>query len=72
MAELSEKILKYLDENGDINSIELAAIFKEDHQKVVGALKSIQAAGNLVDAEPQSEKHIELSEEGLLVSQNGK
>ncbi|CAG9772645.1 unnamed protein product [Ceutorhynchus assimilis] len=68
---MAERILKYLSENDEVNSLKLAEIFNEDHQKVVGALKSIQANGDLVIAEPVSEKNIELTEEGKLVAENG-
>lgn len=71
MTELSDKILQYLAKNEEINTLQLAKLFEEDHQKVVGALKSIQAFGNIVTAEAQSEKYLELTEEGQLVAQQG-
>lgn len=71
MAELSDKILQYLAKNEEVDTLNLAKIFQEDHQKIIGALKSIQASGNLVVAEPQSEKYIELTEEGRLVADKG-
>ncbi|KAJ8955055.1 hypothetical protein NQ314_006935, partial [Rhamnusium bicolor] len=52
MSRLSEQILKYLSENEEINTLALAKWFHEDHQKIVGALKSIQANGNLVIVDP--------------------
>lgn len=69
---LSEQILKYLSENDEINTIKLANILDVDHQKIVGALKSIEAQGNLINSETVSEKHIELTEEGKLVADTGK
>jgi len=68
---MAEKILKYLSENSEVNTLQLAEIFKEDHQKVIGALKSIQANGELVLAEPITQKNIELTEEGKLVAKQG-
>lgn len=71
MSELSERILQYLANNNEVNTLELSKIFNEDHQRIVGALKSIQASGDLVTAETVSEKHIELTEEGKLVAEKG-
>lgn len=69
---MAERILKYLSEHSEVNTLKLAEIFNEDHQRVIGALKSIQANGDLVSAEPVSEKNIELTEEGKLVASQGK
>lgn len=69
---MAERILKYLSENPEVNTLKLAEVFKEDHQKVIGALKSIQANGDLVSAEPVSDKQIELTTEGKLVAKDGK
>ncbi|CAH0553194.1 unnamed protein product [Brassicogethes aeneus] len=71
MSELSEKILKYLLHIDEVNTLDLAAAFKEDHQKIVGALKSIQANGELVTAEQISENKLEVSGEGKSIIQNG-
>jgi len=46
-------------------------VFNEDHQKIIGALKSIQASGELVNAEQTSRKTLELTGEGKQVSENG-
>lgn len=71
MSELSEKILQYLANKNEVNTLELAKFFNEDHQKIVGALKSIQATGDLITAETVSDKHIELTEEGKLIAEKG-
>lgn len=71
MADLSEKILQYLDNCESVGTLNLARIFGEDHQKIIGALKSIQANGDFVIAEAQSQKHFELTEEGVQVAENG-
>ncbi|XP_060527125.1 phenylalanine--tRNA ligase alpha subunit [Cylas formicarius] len=68
---MAEKILKYLSENEEVNTLKLAEKFQEDHQKIIGFLKSIQANGDLVIAEPVSQKNIELTEEGKLVANQG-
>lgn len=69
--ELTEQILKYIDENGKIDTLDLVPILQVDHQKIVGALKSIQATGDLVDAEQTSRKTWELTDEGKSVLANG-
>ncbi|GJQ74504.1 hypothetical protein Trydic_g21371 [Trypoxylus dichotomus] len=71
MATLSEKILQHLNENSSVTTLELAKIFSEDHQKVIGAVKSIQALGDLLTADPQNEKLLELTEEGQSVVDKG-
>ncbi|XP_066252364.1 phenylalanine--tRNA ligase alpha subunit [Euwallacea similis] len=68
---MAERILKYLSENVEVNTLKLAEEFSEDHQKIIGALKSIQANGDLISAEPVSQKNIELTEEGKLVASEG-
>lgn len=72
MTELSDRILKYLSKIDEISTLELAKIFDEDHQKVIGALKSIQASGNLLNAVQQNDKFIELTDEGKEVAAKGK
>lgn len=49
MSEISEEILLYLKDQGDapVDSLRLADLFKVDHQKIVGAVKSLQSAGNV-------------------------
>ncbi|KAL1509858.1 hypothetical protein ABEB36_004533 [Hypothenemus hampei] len=68
---MAERILKYLSENSDVSTLKLAEIFNEGHQKVIGALKSIQANGELVIVEPVSEKNVELTDEGKFVVNQG-
>ncbi|XP_056636780.1 phenylalanine--tRNA ligase alpha subunit [Diorhabda sublineata] len=71
MAQLIENILKYLSDNGEVNSLKLSNVFNEDHQKIIGAVKSIQAHGDLISAEVVTDKKIELTEEGNFISSNG-
>lgn len=73
MAELNEEILLFLKENGDapIDSLYLADIFKTDHQKIVGAVKSLQAAGNLINAQQKDKKYWKLTSEGETVASDG-
>jgi hypothetical protein len=44
---LSERVLQYLDGHDRVDTLHLAEIFKVDHQKVVGAVKSLQALGDV-------------------------
>jgi phenylalanyl-tRNA synthetase alpha chain len=70
--ELTEQILKHLEQHGKANTLDLVAVFGvDDHQKIIGALKSIEATGNLVDSEQTSTKTWELTDEGKFVAENG-
>lgn len=73
MAELSEEILLFLDKNSEEpkDSLCLAELFNTDHQKIVGAIKSLQAAGNLINVEQQDNKYWKLTSEGEKVAANG-
>lgn len=42
MSELNEEILQFLDKNSGFDSLEYAEKNKLDHQKIVGAIKSLQ------------------------------
>ena len=46
-ADLSERLLHYLDEHESFNSLKLAEKLGEDHQRIVGAIKSLQSLGNV-------------------------
>lgn len=69
--DLTERILQHLNVSDKVDTLDLVPIFGEDHQKIVGALKSIQAHGELVTAEPASRKSLELTSEGIEVAANG-
>lgn len=69
--DLTEQLLKYVDEHGQVDTLDLVPVFGVDHQKIVGALKSIQATGDLLNAEPTSRKTWELTDEGKSVLDNG-
>lgn len=69
--ELTEQILKYVDENGKVDTLDLVPIFGVDHQKIIGALKSIESNGDLLNSEPASHKTWELTAEGKSVLENG-
>ncbi|PSN45173.1 Phenylalanine--tRNA ligase alpha subunit [Blattella germanica] len=69
--DLIEKILEYLNVNGNVDTLVLSEQLLEDHQKIVGAVKSIQAAGDLITAEQQVHTSWELTSEGKLVVEKG-
>ena len=47
MTEYMEKVLEYLSQHEEINTLELANIFNVDHQKIIGAIKSLEAFENV-------------------------
>ncbi|XP_078035262.1 phenylalanine--tRNA ligase alpha subunit isoform X2 [Augochlora pura] len=65
--QLSDQILDYLAEHGEVSSLTLADIFKEDHQKIIGAIKSLQTVDDLITSQQISEKKWELTSEGQHV-----
>ncbi|XP_047363766.1 phenylalanine--tRNA ligase alpha subunit isoform X3 [Vespa velutina] len=69
--ELADDILKYLSKNGEVNSLDLAEIFNEDHQKIVGAIKSLEALGDLIDTTLISQQKWEITSEGQHVIKCG-
>jgi phenylalanyl-tRNA synthetase alpha chain len=62
---LSERILYSLSQTDGLNSLQLAREYEEDHQKVVGALKSLQSLGSIIAVEQLSEAKLELTAEGI-------
>lgn len=69
--ELTEKLLEYVADHEPVDTYDLVAIFGEDHQKIVGALKSIESNGALLSSEQTTHKSWELTEEGRFVVENG-
>ena len=69
--DLSDIILKYIHEHDNVDTLILAKEFKEDHQKIVGVIKSLQALGDVIEATPVSSKTWELTDEGKSISQHG-
>jgi phenylalanyl-tRNA synthetase alpha chain len=70
-SDLSEKVLEYLDQHGRIDTSDLAEFMQEDHQKVVGVVKSLQAIGDLITVEQRVHKKWELTDEGKTVVEKG-
>lgn len=52
VSELSVRVLQYLDGHDAVDTLHLAGLFKVDHQKIVGAVKSLQAVGDVSVAGP--------------------
>lgn len=69
--ELTEQILKHIEKHDKADTLDLAAEFGEDHQKVVGALKSIQTHGDLLNSETTSRKAWQVTDEGQFVIEHG-
>lgn len=69
--ELTEQILQYVDRNGSVDTLDLVGHFGLDHQKIVGAVKSIEAHGDLLHSEPASRKSWALTAEGQAVVEHG-
>ena len=70
--ELPEKILHLLDgASGSLESLSLSAQLNEDHQKLVGAVKSLEALGEVIETQQTTIKQWELSEEGKTIAKNG-
>ncbi|XP_023162066.2 phenylalanine--tRNA ligase alpha subunit-like [Drosophila hydei] len=71
-SELTERILLHLESAEQADSLRLAEQFGIEHQKIVGAVKSIQAHGErLLDVESVTHKSLTLTEEGQAVAQSG-
>ncbi|KAJ1172289.1 hypothetical protein NDU88_004136 [Pleurodeles waltl] len=58
-------------QDGGLESLGLAAELGLDHQQVVGAVKSLQALGEIINAEQRSSKHWELTPEGKEIADEG-
>lgn len=71
MADLGESLLKLIAERGLISTLEVAKELGIDHQKVVGAVKSLQSLGEVIESKPEVEKHWQLTHEGEEVAKNG-
>lgn len=69
--ELTEQVLNYIEQNERADSLDLASEFQQDHQKVIGALKSIEAHGEILKSETTSKKIWELTDEGNYVIEHG-
>ncbi|XP_075999282.1 phenylalanine--tRNA ligase alpha subunit [Genypterus blacodes] len=67
-----EALLQRIEKADDgVDSVEIAGSLGVDHQLVVGAVKSLQALGDLISAELRSSKHWELTGEGTEIAEQG-
>ncbi|KAL0270674.1 UNVERIFIED_CONTAM: hypothetical protein PYX00_008007 [Menopon gallinae] len=69
--DLAEEILQKLALTDELDTFDIAIEMKLDHQKIIGAVKSIQALGNLVTGEQKVHSHWELTAEGKSVAESG-
>ncbi|XP_012889708.1 PREDICTED: phenylalanine--tRNA ligase alpha subunit isoform X1 [Dipodomys ordii] len=69
---VAEQLLRRLEAaDGGLDSAELAAQLGVEHQAVVGAVKSLQALGEVIEAELRSTKRWELTAEGEEMAREG-
>ncbi|XP_057201900.1 phenylalanine--tRNA ligase alpha subunit [Triplophysa rosa] len=69
---LLESLLRLVEAaDAGIDSQEAAAGLGLDHQLIVGAVKSLQALGEVIAAEQRSSKHWELTGEGCEIAEQG-
>jgi len=71
MSDLPEKILNEIEKKGEVSSLDLSGLFSTDHQKIVGAIKSLQCHEDMINAEMESIKRLELTKEGEMVAEKG-
>ncbi|KAL5487097.1 hypothetical protein EMCRGX_G019656 [Ephydatia muelleri] len=70
--EVGQKILSALDSNKEtIHSYTFAQETGEDHQLVIGAIKSLQSLGNVIQLEQNQFEKWELTEEGAEIVEKG-
>lgn len=68
--DLSERILHYLDNLDNVDTLKLANEFEEDHQKIIGAVKSLEALEMVVSYSVKNVRW-ELTGEGITVADKG-
>jgi len=61
---LTEQILEYLVHTDRVSSLQLSKELEENHQKIVGAIKSLQSVGEVIKADQKNEVKVELTSEG--------
>uniref|UniRef100_A0A671Y4H6 Phenylalanine--tRNA ligase alpha subunit n=1 Tax=Sparus aurata TaxID=8175 RepID=A0A671Y4H6_SPAAU len=67
-----ETLLQRIEKVDDgVDSLEVASSLGVDHQVIVGAVKSLQALGDVISAELRSSKRWELTEEGTEIAEQG-
>jgi phenylalanyl-tRNA synthetase alpha chain len=73
MSDLPEKILLEIERSDSVGvkSLDLAKIFSTDHQRIVGAIKSLECLDGMIEADMESVKRWDLTKEGELVAEKG-
>ncbi|KAG7459341.1 hypothetical protein MATL_G00209600 [Megalops atlanticus] len=67
-----ESLLRRVEKvDGGVDSQDVAADLGVDHQVIVGAVKSLQALGDVISAEQRSSKRWELTAEGAEIAEQG-
>uniref|UniRef100_A0A7N8YBB5 phenylalanine--tRNA ligase n=1 Tax=Mastacembelus armatus TaxID=205130 RepID=A0A7N8YBB5_9TELE len=67
-----EELLRRVERaDGGVDSLDVASGLGEEHQLIVGAVKSLQALGDVISAELRSSKHWALTEEGAEIAEQG-
>ncbi|XP_027141577.1 phenylalanine--tRNA ligase alpha subunit [Larimichthys crocea] len=67
-----ETLLQRVEKADDgVDSLEVASSLGVDHQVIVGAVKSLQALGDVISAELRSSKRWELTAEGTEIAEQG-
>jgi len=67
----AEEILQVLSTESSTTSMELAAKFNCDHQKIVGAIKRLECLDGFISTNIQTVKKWQLTEEGETAAKNG-
>jgi len=70
-SEIGEKILVHLETTSPVDTLKLSELWLEDHQKIVGAVKSLQSLGDIIEAEQCSAACWALTDEGKSVLEAG-
>ncbi|XP_042888257.1 phenylalanine--tRNA ligase alpha subunit-like [Penaeus japonicus] len=66
-----QQILLAVEKNGSVISYEFAKALNEPHQKIVGAIKSLESLGEVVSVKQTTQKTWECTEEGASLVANG-
>lgn len=71
MTDLNEQILQFLEANSTLDSLKFSTEQNIDHQKVVGAIKSLQINEGLVEVEQKTHKEFKLNSEAEEIVDKG-
>ncbi|KAK3743500.1 hypothetical protein QZH41_020597 [Actinostola sp. cb2023] len=69
--DIEKLILEDLAKCGRLNTYEFAKDLQQDHQLIVGAVKSIQSVGDIINTEQCQEETLVLTDEGVQIVDNG-